>query len=246
MSKTVKIVAIVLSVAIVGVAGYFGYTGWSKMRKEIDTQKAEVTAKETKITELQEEVDTLSAQLSGVKEIVSSSESKEKTTPTPTSTATPKKSGVGYVKFKATYPSQGLPAFRICFSDIEDISKQYCFWKKASHDKRNYTNDLEGDTVELPAGRYHIDFAPYTDSTEIKGPQNVREIYAMKECVYYSESPAEPSNQCASWRDEISKTKSGYAPVQIVNYPQFGGLMFIFEVREGKTSTLKEFSLMPM
>ncbi len=53
--------------------------------------------------------------------IVSPSETEEGNTPA----ATPKKSGVGYVKFKATYPSEGHPAYRICFSDIEDIPKLF-------------------------------------------------------------------------------------------------------------------------
>ena len=117
MSKTVKIVAIVLSVAIVGVAGYFGYTKWNTMKEDMDAQ---VVAKDTEIAELQEELDLANEKLDAIQEVVSPTETKEDKTPVA-------KSNVGYVKFNPKYTIGDRPAYRICFSDYEDISKQYCF-----------------------------------------------------------------------------------------------------------------------
>lgn len=210
------------------------------MQKQIDTQNADLIAKEIQVSELEENLESANAKLQVIQETVSPTES-ESNTETPAKESS--KAGVGYVKFTATYPGSGVPAFRICFSDITDISKQYCFWKKHSADTRNYANDLEGDTVSLPAGRYHIDFATYNDSTEVE-INNVREIYAMKECVYYGSTEG---SECQSMKDELKKYSNGMiSPLQIVNYPQYGGKMMTFEVREGKTSILNKFSLFPV
>ncbi|MGI6484258.1 MAG: hypothetical protein ACOX0R_01355 [Candidatus Dojkabacteria bacterium] len=243
MSKTVKIIAIVLSVAIVGVGGYFGYAKWNTMKEDID---ARVVAKEEEITKLQDELDEANKKLNSVKEVVSPTEAKP-------STGASKE---GKIRFKTGFPASFHPAHRVCFSNNDDLSLQYCYWIRNSNDKKEYSNELKwnpsyGYEVKLPVGKYIVDFTVYTsDGADTQGiSQNVYEVYALKECVYYAdgEGKVDTLPYCGSAEQELKKYKYPLYkdPSSILNKKEYGGKMMIFEVKEGEITTIKKFSLNP-
>ncbi|HKM20274.1 MAG TPA: hypothetical protein VJY47_03610 [Candidatus Dojkabacteria bacterium] len=248
MNKTVKIIAIVLSVAIVGVGGYFGYTKWNTMKEDMD---ARIVAKEIEIAELQEELDKANEKLSTIQEVVSPTEDK------PTE-AKPKVSSTkeGKIRFKTGFPASFNPAHRVCFSNYNDISLQYCYWIRNSNDKKQYSNELKwnpsyGYEVKLPVGKYIVDFTVYTsDGADTQGAsQNVYEVYALKECTYYAdgEGKVDTLPYCGSAEQELKKYDYPLMSPRsmILNEKEHGGKMIIFEVKEGKTTTIKKFSLNP-
>lgn len=236
MSKTFKLIAIVLSVAIIGVAGYFGYRESSRLKDIIKTKDREIAQlKETNLKEVMPPT-----------EVVEESKETEKVVTT---------QKIGKLRFSTGFPSSFSPAFRICFSNYDDLSLQYCYWVKNTHDKKDYSNDLiwtsSGYEVSLPVGRYIVDFTVYTfDSLDSQGPlQNVSSVYALKECVYYAdgEGKIDTLPYCGSVEQELKKYTSGiiFPDSILLNSREHGGEMMIFEVKEGQVTTLKKFSLAP-
>lgn len=243
MSKTFKIIAAILSVAIVGIAGYFGYTKWKSLNDKIKAQDKEIA--QLKNVEVEEDL-TIEERPEEKPEEKPQQKQPEKVVST---------EKTGKIKFNAGFPSSFNPAFRICFSNYNDISLQYCYWVKNSNDKKEYSADLvwtsSGYEVTLPVGKYIVDFTLYTfESLDSQSsPQNVEAVYALKECVYYAdgESQTDTLQYCGSVEKELKKHTGISGPYDsiLLNNSKHGGKMMTFDVKDGGVTTIKKFSLSP-
>jgi len=167
-------------------------------------------------------------------------ESNDTTTTTPT-----EKTG----KFKVAFgfPSEGTPAVRLCFTNTEEMSKQYCFWSKGSGDKTNYSNDLENGQSTLPLGTYSVDYTVYQE-------ESAYQIYSLRQCVYYADggedNAANVAKYCSSirslFKSYLAKLGgSGNTPDQLVNSPEYGGELVTFTIKENQVTDLGTISLLP-
>ncbi len=57
------------------------------------------------------------------------------------------------------YPSEYLPPYRVCFSDVTDISKVYCFVNSGSEESSSeYKNTVVEGVGVLPVGEYTMEY----------------------------------------------------------------------------------------
>lgn len=248
MKKALVISLLVLSVVLLFIAGYWGYSVYNDLNDQINADKLLIIDKESKITQLMSDNSTLQQSVSNLNTNIQELKDKyEKKIVQKT----------GKIKFSFGFPSEFLPARRICFSNVSDISKMYCYWQKNTNDKKSYSNDLEVNEVTLPVGKYIVDYSSYTfsnlGSQNALDVQNISDSFALKQCVYYangdgsskSDTYCKSANLYFSKMSDLMGNELVYTPNQIVNYNDFGGDVLIFEVKEGKTTTIDTISLMP-
>lgn len=155
----------------------------------------------------------------------------------------------GMFKVRFSYPSEFIPPIRFCFSNIEDISEQYCFWKKASNDSRVYLNDWETDEGSLPIGSYYVDWTLYNSSAPT-------EIYSINQCLYDAakwvsgsvDSIDQMKESCSLVISRLSEEfdeGDQYMADQLANYSTFGGDQIVFEIKENQTTDLGLLGVQP-
>lgn len=120
-------------------------------------------------------------------------------------------SKVGTFKVAFSFPSEGVPAVRLCFTDTSDMSKQYCFWEKGSNDTKTYTNDLKNGSGTLPVGTYIVDYTVYSHESSSPETSFVYQVYALRQCAYYADggenNSANVAKYCKGVTAEFDKYK---------------------------------------
>jgi len=154
----------------------------------------------------------------------------------------------GTFKVAFAYPSEVTPSVRLCFTNVDDISEQYCFWQKDSNDTKDYSNDLEKGKGTLPIGTYSVDYTIYQKK------ESVYQVYSLRQCVYYADGGEKNAVNVAKYCSSIKKlfndylTKlggSGSMPDQLVNSSEYGGSLITFTIKENQATDLGTISLSP-
>lgn len=146
---------------------------------------------------------------------------------------------IGSFEVNFSYPSDFVPTVRLCFENIEDISKHYCFFHPNSLSTDSYSTYIT-NKGNLPVGKYYAYMTVYLD--------NDPAITINLNKCNYSQTQEEIDENCQERieQSDARKTACACAASCSVEYMTnanrnsklFSGERIIFEIKENQTTDI--------
>ena len=152
------------------------------------------------------------------------------------------------------YPSSFLPAYRVCFSDVKDISLVYCFVDSGysineedgtisypdnpQEPANGYENTLSKGVGTLPVGEYTMEYKLLDDV----------DYYVWNPCVKsLNGSEVKDASLCSAYYKVLEKS---YVEKDILNFKSsyinsYGGDPIVIKIEEGKETEIGQVASMP-
>lgn len=144
----------------------------------------------------------------------------------------------GKFQVKMGYPSEFLPSYRVCFSNISDISEVYCFVGNGSEGEAiNYSNSLDEGIGSLPVGEYTMEYKMLMDV----------DYYIWNPCVKALNGYNNDQSVCQKF---YNKLETAYKADDWGNYKMsyvnsYGGDAIIIKIEADKTTEIGNVALYP-
>lgn len=145
----------------------------------------------------------------------------------------------GQFHLTMTYPSEFVPAHRVCFTDTTDISKMFCFIGSGTEDNsKDYENLLSDGTGNLPVGKYNMEYKLLNDV----------DYYVWNPCVKtLNGEEVTDDSVCEAFYDKIEQfyTDADWLNFKVSYINSYGGEPIEIEIKENEITEIGNVASQP-